>query len=294
MGRLDLHDGGVRATAELLAVVQASLKSHTTTHIALLVVGLVCGALFMTVRLKPFLLVTSQEARRVAELLSQLPVDMDVEGMVERAWEVVTHQALVEREAGAVGALIRRSAGSITALFRTTARGVAFAVGRFKAGARVAPVGGKRGRGRGGVGRSNSRRARVQDLLDAEDEPGPSARGPSFIAFLSRRSEMRAKSDAQRALAEQERRRRPAGGVGGIGLAGTGGASLPAFAPSGAGASFVPVAGRISPVDSAGSGSRDDTAFLSSGRTSVEPPSPLKPARGSTGGAMPPVREDSW
>jgi hypothetical protein len=292
VGRQDLHDGGVRATAELLAVVQASLKSHTTTHIALLVVGIVCGALFMTVRLKPFLLVTSQEARRVAELLSQLPVDMDVEGMVERAWEVVTHQQLVEREVGAVSALIRRSAGSITALFRTTARGVAFAVTRFKAGARVAPGGG--GKRRRGIGRSNSRRPRVQDLLDAEDEPGPSARGPSFIAFLSRRSEMRAKSDAQRALAEQERRRRPAGGVGGIGLAGTGGTSLPAFAPSGAGATFVPVAGRISPVESAGSGSRDDTAFLSSGRTSVEPPSPLKPARGSTGGAMPPVREDSW
>lgn len=46
--------------------------------------------------------VTSFESRRVAELLSQLPVDMDVEGMVERSWAIVMQQALTQENTAAM------------------------------------------------------------------------------------------------------------------------------------------------------------------------------------------------
>lgn len=45
---------------------------------------------------------TSFESRRVAELLSQLPADMDVEGMVERSWAVVMQQALTQETTAAM------------------------------------------------------------------------------------------------------------------------------------------------------------------------------------------------
>lgn len=84
-----MRDGLASANQNYISDALASFSSQGTTHILLLVVALVCGLLFMVVLFKPFLSSTAKESRRVAELLTQLPKDVDVEGMVAAAWKVV-------------------------------------------------------------------------------------------------------------------------------------------------------------------------------------------------------------
>jgi hypothetical protein len=84
-----MRDGLASANQNYISGALASFSSQGTTHILLLVVALVCGLLFMVVLFKPFLSSTAKESRRVAELLTQLPKDVDVEGMVAAAWKVV-------------------------------------------------------------------------------------------------------------------------------------------------------------------------------------------------------------
>jgi hypothetical protein len=50
---------------------------------------LVAGGVLLVMMLRPFLKHISKESRRCAELLAQLPPDMDVEGMVAATWSVV-------------------------------------------------------------------------------------------------------------------------------------------------------------------------------------------------------------
>lgn len=57
------------------------------------------GLMFLIMMLRPFLKHISKESRRCAELLAQLPPDMDVEGMVAATWTVVKEvgQGIVAR-----------------------------------------------------------------------------------------------------------------------------------------------------------------------------------------------------
>jgi hypothetical protein len=58
-------------------------------------VQLVAGGIFLVMMLRPFLKHISKESRRCAELLAQLPPDMDVEGMVAATWSVVKQVRLL-------------------------------------------------------------------------------------------------------------------------------------------------------------------------------------------------------
>ena len=89
VGHFDMRDGLQLANANYVADALASFSSQGDTHVALLVAALLAGALFMALLFRPFLAATAKESRRVAELLTQLPKDMDVEGMVAAAWRVV-------------------------------------------------------------------------------------------------------------------------------------------------------------------------------------------------------------
>lgn len=54
-------------------------------HVILFVLSLVLSLLFLLLIFRPFIRRTAIEARQVAELLSQLPPEMDVEGLVASA-----------------------------------------------------------------------------------------------------------------------------------------------------------------------------------------------------------------
>jgi hypothetical protein len=84
-----MRDGLDVATGNYIDEALASFSSQGDTHVALLVVALLAGALFMVLLFRPFLAATAKESRRVAELLTQLPKDMDVEGMVAASWKMV-------------------------------------------------------------------------------------------------------------------------------------------------------------------------------------------------------------
>ncbi len=63
-------------------------SKESITHIVLLVMSFVFYLSFLWLLVRPFYKATSREAKRVVELLSQLPSDMDVQGLVMTAWAV--------------------------------------------------------------------------------------------------------------------------------------------------------------------------------------------------------------
>ena len=60
-----------------------TISRHRVIHVILLLITLVGGIALLVLMVLPFLTAISKESRRVAELLAQLPAEMDVEGMVE-------------------------------------------------------------------------------------------------------------------------------------------------------------------------------------------------------------------
>lgn len=54
-------------------------------HILQVVLSILLAVMFIVFMLRPFLAETTSETKRVAELLAQLPADVDVEGLVQRA-----------------------------------------------------------------------------------------------------------------------------------------------------------------------------------------------------------------
>lgn len=54
-------------------------------HILQVVLSILLAIMFYIFMLRPFLAETSSETKRVAELLAQLPADIDVEGLVQKA-----------------------------------------------------------------------------------------------------------------------------------------------------------------------------------------------------------------
>lgn len=54
---------------------------------------------FLVSMLRPFLKHVSKESRRCAELLAQLPSELDVEGMIAATWSVVKEVTVMLTEA---------------------------------------------------------------------------------------------------------------------------------------------------------------------------------------------------
>jgi len=140
----------------------ATFKLQSTIHIVVLVVLLCCAAAYLVLLFRPYVKLSATEAHRVAELLSQLPPDVDVEGMVEASWKAVRNEAL-DRDAAGLGPSSFRS-------FTTQAGGMSFAsaIGRsFTAmkrmfnGAPEAPAGG-----------SGSRHSKAGGSHDMRDDSG--------------------------------------------------------------------------------------------------------------------------
>ncbi|KAG2430820.1 hypothetical protein HXX76_009796 [Chlamydomonas incerta] len=78
-------EGGVDALMEMyLLHVQKAYEGVRVEQIILFVIGWVWALIFISLLLRPFLRRAHQEMRRIAELLSQLPAEVDVENMVAR------------------------------------------------------------------------------------------------------------------------------------------------------------------------------------------------------------------
>jgi hypothetical protein len=63
-----------------------ALGAQRTNHIVLLLLSCIALGAFVVLLLRPFLGALGKESRRVAELLAQLPGEMDVEALVEDTW----------------------------------------------------------------------------------------------------------------------------------------------------------------------------------------------------------------
>jgi hypothetical protein len=65
-----------------------TLASHKVIHVILLLITLGGGLALLMLMVLPFLSAISKESRRVAELLAQLPPEMDVEAIVESSFGI--------------------------------------------------------------------------------------------------------------------------------------------------------------------------------------------------------------
>ena len=82
VGNNDLHEGMQQASAQYTNRVLATFQNVLNLHIVLFVMSWILVLFFVTLVIKPFIKRIQMESRRVAELLSQLPTDMDVEALV--------------------------------------------------------------------------------------------------------------------------------------------------------------------------------------------------------------------
>jgi hypothetical protein len=81
--RLDLQPSLYAMVVDFVTDGFLALGSQRTNHIVLLLLSCIALGAFVVLLLRPFLGALGKESRRVAELLAQLPGDMDVEGLVE-------------------------------------------------------------------------------------------------------------------------------------------------------------------------------------------------------------------
>eukprot|EP00198_Chlamydomonas_reinhardtii_P011170 XP_001700507.1 predicted protein [Chlamydomonas reinhardtii] len=94
VARSDLHDGLHELLASYRSDALAAFTAQGTLHTVIFAVSWVLWAAYLYFLLRPYLQVSSTETKRVAELLSQLPAELDVEGMVEESWLVVADTQL--------------------------------------------------------------------------------------------------------------------------------------------------------------------------------------------------------
>ncbi|KAG2422329.1 hypothetical protein HXX76_016114 [Chlamydomonas incerta] len=94
VARSDLHDGLHELLVSYRADALAAFTAQGTLHTVIFAVSWVLWAAYLYFLLRPYLQVSSTETKRVAELLSQLPAELDVEGMVEESWLVVADTQL--------------------------------------------------------------------------------------------------------------------------------------------------------------------------------------------------------
>ncbi|KAG2425298.1 hypothetical protein HXX76_013879 [Chlamydomonas incerta] len=79
-------EGGLNTMSELFHdEVQASYAKVQQQQIAMFVIGWIWALLFLLLQLRPLIMRAGREMRRIAELLSQLPPEIDCEGLVNAA-----------------------------------------------------------------------------------------------------------------------------------------------------------------------------------------------------------------
>ncbi|GFH07328.1 uncharacterized protein HaLaN_02113, partial [Haematococcus lacustris] len=81
----DLEGGMVALNAAFLAMVKGMYENTTMLHVVQFVLSVLLAGAFYIFMLRPFLRETSSESRRIAELLAQLPPELEVEGLVVKA-----------------------------------------------------------------------------------------------------------------------------------------------------------------------------------------------------------------
>lgn len=84
-GTFDLGAGLETSALLYYDDLEKSTSGETTVHILLFVIMFICLGALNIYLMKPFLKRTVYESQRVAELLSQLPGELNVEGLIEKA-----------------------------------------------------------------------------------------------------------------------------------------------------------------------------------------------------------------
>lgn len=82
VGNWDLHDGCMSLVSLYVSDVVAAFKGQQVLHIVLLVIAVMSIVAFLVLLFRPFFVAVSKEGRRVAELLVQLPPEVDLEMLV--------------------------------------------------------------------------------------------------------------------------------------------------------------------------------------------------------------------
>jgi hypothetical protein len=82
VGNWDMHDGLMRLTSSYAEDIALVFMRERLLHAALLVVTIASVAAYFAAMLRPFVARVGKEGRRVAELLVQLPGEVDVETVV--------------------------------------------------------------------------------------------------------------------------------------------------------------------------------------------------------------------
>ncbi|GLC42489.1 hypothetical protein PLESTB_001103800 [Pleodorina starrii] len=103
VGYKDLLDGTVRIAEAHYDTILALFNSILILHIILFLLFWVIFAGFLMFMLNPLLRRVSQERRRIAELMSQLPLELDVERLVARALGTTSGQSGAAAGGGADG-----------------------------------------------------------------------------------------------------------------------------------------------------------------------------------------------
>lgn len=84
----DLHSGLTRLVGLYNKGLHQGIVSERTVHLVLMVACVVCMAAFLLKQLRPFVARVTKEGRRVAELLVQLPSDIDLDTLVAALTDV--------------------------------------------------------------------------------------------------------------------------------------------------------------------------------------------------------------
>ncbi|GIL50723.1 hypothetical protein Vafri_6876 [Volvox africanus] len=113
VGTKDLMDGTVEIQEAHSHIVMSLFDDLLILHVILLILFWAIFASFLIFLLNPLLKRISRERRRVAELMSQLPLELDVERLVARALGAVSNGGTPV--AGAGGSIGSAAAGSVKA-----------------------------------------------------------------------------------------------------------------------------------------------------------------------------------
>ncbi|GLC56209.1 hypothetical protein PLESTB_001080000 [Pleodorina starrii] len=111
IGSKDLLDGAAEIQDAHYTIIRGLFDSIFVLHIVMFILFWVIFGGFMVILLFPLLKRIARERRRVAELLSQLPLELDVERLVARALGVTFHHTS-GASVGAAGAAGNAAAGA--------------------------------------------------------------------------------------------------------------------------------------------------------------------------------------
>jgi hypothetical protein len=84
-GRNDMYGGLTRVMHSLDVTTEAIFNHIIAWHVVVFAASLVIAVMYVLLLLKPFLRRNMREAARMADMLSQLPPDMDVDLLINQA-----------------------------------------------------------------------------------------------------------------------------------------------------------------------------------------------------------------